>query len=127
MFNGYLHAQIFPSRDKPNPDGDRPSLHITPYFTGGEFSYKSHAPLINGNIPLDTENLIFKTPYDLNFGLHVLLKFPLNNNLTISPFFVNETYNYGVIVDQVQNNAKKLEINYTTKEYKGGATISIYF
>jgi len=86
-----------------NPDGERISLHLTPYFNSG-----SH---YNNN------NLIYN--YQPTFSFNVLLKIPVTNRLTIAPFYQQQSFDQ----EPSKDNIYKI----LDQQTKTGMTLSIYF
>lgn len=78
-----------------NPDGEQPSIHFTPYtqlgISDGEFCF------------------------------NVLLKIPITETLTVSPFY--EEFS----IDTRQDISDRVRIGSLLKQTKFGATISFYF
>lgn len=88
-----------------NPDGDKASIHFTPYFSSQ--SYKS----FDG----------FEKQEDPFFNFNLMLKIPLSARFTLSPFYQYGKTKYDVSfqVDKVYS----MENSYNNF----GATFSYYF
>jgi len=88
-----------------NPDGNKISLHLTPYTTMGEISGKELTP---------------------QFSVNAKLKIPVQSTLTIAPFF---EYHSSEVMSLKYNSAFRDYSNVLEpmKLYNFGATISIYF
>lgn len=121
--NEYLPAQFQVPQNviRFNPDGQRVSLHITPYFNGGNYALGYKESVFNSRgVVIGSKNIDKSFDYESQFGIQVQLKIPVGNYLTISPFFNSETLKY-----KTDNTAG--DINNKVYEYKTGTTFSIYF
>lgn len=85
-----------------NPDGERISLHVSPFFNSGSFS--------GGGVSYNYESVI-------NFDIR--LKIPIGKDVTLVPFWEQRTFE--VLPTKVYNS-KVLD-----KQTKAGMTVSIYF
>jgi hypothetical protein len=110
-FSILLSSQIYsqktdysrPEDDFKNPDGERVSLHLTPFFNSG-----SH---------YSNNNLIYN--YQPTFSFHILLKIPLTNRFTVAPFYQQQSFDQ----EPSKDNIYKI----LDQQTKAGMTLSIYF
>lgn len=100
LFSSVLLAQ--------NPDGERVSLHITPYWLSGDFT------------TAETNSKVSPTEFSSKLNIILKLKVPVSKTFTFSPFY--EAYNYDYFQEL---NRTKIESNYYFKKY--GMTVSVYF
>lgn len=98
-----INAQDIPKQTLGNPDGERISLHITPFYNSGAF-------YSDGKHITDFKRI-------LNFD--VRLKIPFGKSFTLTPFF--EQRNFELPVSDIIT-VKSLLI-----QTKTGMTVSIYF
>ena len=89
-----------------NPDGTSPSFHITPSIDWG-------------NYKLESETTELKS----KFGFILLMKVPVSDGITISPFYRQTSI--GMEIKQPVNNIMKL-VNSNYNFYSTGFTISFY-
>jgi len=88
-----------------NPDGDAVSFHLSPYISSGGES-------------VDDEEV---ADYSGNYGILLLIKFPLNQAITLSPFYEYTTFSYtSTIAGSIDN------VTFKRRETKAGFTISLY-
>jgi hypothetical protein len=86
-----------------NPDGERISLHISPFFNSG-----SH--FLNGKLNYSYENIV-------NFDIK--LKIPLGSDVTITPFYEQRSFEVAP--------TKEILYKILDQQTKAGMTVSIYF
>ena len=111
VFSILLSSQIYsqktdysrPEDDFKNPDGERVSLHITPFFNAGSHSVNN--------------NLIYN--YQPVLNLEVKLRIPVSNRFTIAPFY--EQRSFDVLP------TKEITQEILDRQIKAGMTFSIYF
>jgi hypothetical protein len=89
-----------------NPDGTSPSFHITPSIDWGNYKLSSES-----------------TELKSKFGFILLMKVPVSDGITISPFYRQSSV--GMEVKQLVNNRmQSVDSNYNF--YSTGLTISFY-
>ena len=86
-----------------NPDGDRISIHITPFLNSGSLY----------------QNDEFTTSYKSVLNFDVRIKIPFGKNLTFTPFY--EQRNFDLSYKQI------ISIKTSEVQTKAGMTISFYF
>jgi len=85
-----------------NPDGNKVSIHFTPFF-------------FSGNLTINDGNTTNSYDYDKNFNIEIMIKIPINN-LTFSPFY--RSYTDGIKFPD--NTSQKVSGNFF------GCTMSYY-
>jgi hypothetical protein len=99
LLTGFSYAQ--------NADGINPSLHLSLYTTSGNIKATLMATTITPSATQEQD-----ITGNLNFSL--LLKIPLSNAITLSPFLRYESFEYGSV------------LHYKANSYDYGATLSFY-
>ena len=99
------------SKENSNPDGDRVSVHLTPFFVSGYNEVSAE-----GNT--ETNNFISE------FNLKLLIKMPLSNNITIAPFATTDNFSYE---KEITTGRFPVTGKFSYFFTKVGATLSFYF
>lgn len=101
---------IATTKTRINPDGERASIHLTPFITGGKF---------------ESSGLNNSYDYKTKFGFSAEIKIPVAANVTISPFYTRDVYSYDYSFRNVANGRTE-SLTQSDSRFKVGATISLY-
>jgi len=92
-----------------NPDGDKVSLHITPFINMSDL------------------NIADEDFFSQTYNLNLKVKIPIKNKITISPFYQIETFRSTILKENNIFNTNKNENQFELTNQRIGATLSIYF
>ncbi|MBI1936678.1 MAG: hypothetical protein HYS25_00995 [Ignavibacteriales bacterium] len=86
-----------------NPDGERISLHVSPFF--------------NSNSYFTDSKLQYSSESVINFDIK--LKIPIGKNITLAPFYEQRSFEF--------LPTKEIKYKALERQTKAGMTVSIYF